>query len=85
MCESRNSGVIDPEGEFVAGFVKGFGADDQDFRFVAVEFDKVSLHPGFNIHEAVYEDGVSGISNGVGGNVELCVVGITVEMEAMVE
>lgn len=32
----------------MAGFVEGFGADDEDFRFL----EEVSLHPGFNIREA---------------------------------
>lgn len=42
------------------------------------------MHPGLNICEAVCEGGVSDSSDGFGGDVELGVVGIRVEMEAMV-
>jgi len=57
------------------------GADEENFRFVAVEFEEFSLRPGLDICEAVCEGGVSGASHGCGRDVELGVVGITVEME----
>ena len=31
---------------------EGVGANDNDFRFIAVKFEKVILHPGFYVCEA---------------------------------
>jgi len=36
-----NSGAIDAEGEVVVGVVERFGANEEDLRFVAVEFEKL--------------------------------------------
>lgn len=80
----RQGGVVDGEAETVCGFGAGFGADDDQVGFVTVEFEEVGLHPGFDIGEAVGEGGVSGGGDGVGGDIELDVIGITVEMETMV-
>lgn len=48
----------------MAGFVAGFGADE-DFRFVIVEFEDDSLHSAFYICEAVCEGRVSGGSKNI--------------------
>ena len=37
-----------------------FWADNEYFRFIAVEFEKILLHPRFNISKADGESGVSG-------------------------
>ena len=55
----------------------GEGVDN--FRFIVVEFEEVILHPGFNVSKA----GVSGGSDGLGEEVELGVVGATVEPQAV--
>lgn len=36
---------------------EGFEASDDNFRFIAVEFEEVALHLGFYISEAVCESG----------------------------
>ena len=42
---------------------------NESFRFIAVEFEKVSLHPGFNGSQAGGEGGVGGGGNGFGGEI----------------
>lgn len=43
-----DNGAVDGESG-VIGFAEcGFGADQKEFCFVAVEFEEVVLHPGFN-------------------------------------
>ena len=80
----KQGGVVDGEAETVCGFGEGFGADNDQVRFVTVEFEEVGPHPGFDVGEAVGEIGVSGRGDGVGGDVKPDVIGITVEMETMV-
>ena len=41
------------------------------------------MHPCFDVGQAGGEDGVDGGSDGCGLEIRLCVVGITVEVEAM--
>ena len=41
----RQSGVVDGEAEVVGGVGEGFGANDDNVRFVTVEFEEVCLHP----------------------------------------
>ncbi len=53
-----------------------------DFRFVAVEFDKVVLHPCFDVCEAGGEGGVGGCRNSRGVEVELDVCA-TMKLKAM--
>ena len=35
----------------------GFWAKDYDFSFIAVEFEEVVVHPGFDVRETVGESG----------------------------
>ena len=42
-----DSGVINGQGEVSVGAGEGIWTNDYYFRFVAVEFEKVCLHPGF--------------------------------------
>jgi len=48
--------------------------DDQDFGFVAVEFEEVGLHPVLYICDAVAGGGCDGFA----GDVKLCVVGVAI-------
>lgn len=61
----------------------GVWADDEDLRLVAVEFQKILLHPRFQVAKAGCEGGVDGRGDGFGGEVELGIISITVEAEAM--
>ena len=53
--------------ETVAGAGKGVRANDYDFRFIAVEFQDVFLHPCFNVQQAGGEGGVRFSGDGLGG------------------
>jgi hypothetical protein len=78
-----DGGSVNVEGEIYGGAGEGIRTNDEDFGFIAVEFEEVVLHPSFNISQAGGESGVGGSSDGFGGEVQLGVVGITVKMEAM--
>ena len=78
-----DSGAVNVEGEMLSGAGEGIRTNDEDFGFIAVEFEEVVLHPGLNISQAGGESGVGGSSDGFGGEVQLGVVGTTVEMEAV--
>ena len=60
----------------MAGFSAGCGVNDDYVRFVTVQLKIVCLHPIFNFCETVAE-------GGVGGDVQLDIVGVTVKMESM--
>ena len=77
----KQGGAVDGEVETVCGFGEGFWADNDQGGFVTVEFEEVGQHQRFDVSEAV---GESGRDDGVGGDVKLDVIGITVEMETMV-
>lgn len=62
----------------------GFVVDDNDFGFIAVWFQEVSLQLGFDIGEAICQGDGGGRCEGFSGEVELCVIGIAVNLEAMV-
>ena len=49
----RQGGGVDGEGEARSGICDGFGTDDDHVSFVAVQFEEVGVHPGFNVSEAV--------------------------------
>ena len=68
----------------LGGGEDGFWAKDDHFRFIAVEFKKVVVHPGFDVGEAVCELGENGRSNGSGSDIKLGIVGVTVKVETMV-
>ncbi len=51
------------------------------FRFVAGEFEKVVLHPCFDVCEAGGDGGTGGCGNSLGGEVELGVVSVTIKLE----
>ncbi len=72
--------TIYAEGEIVGCGEDGFRAKDDDFCFIAVEFEEVVVHPGFDVRETIGEGGEDGWSDGFGGNIELGVVGVTVEI-----
>ena len=64
----------------MCGAGEGVGAYNENFGLIAIEFQKVSLHPVFYVSQAGGEGGVGDGGDGFGGKVELCVVRITVEM-----
>lgn len=69
----------------VVGFGEGrFGADEEELCFVAVEFERVLLHPGFNCREAGVDVGERWVVRGVGAEVDLSVVSIAVEVQVEV-
>lgn len=76
-------GAVDVEGEVLDGAGKRVRADDQDFGFIAVEFEKIGLHPGFNVSEAGGEGGVGGLGDGSAGEVELGIICVAVKTETM--
>ena len=67
----------------MAGFSVGCGVNDDYVRFVTVQLKIVCLHPRFNFCETVAEGGVGGVGDGLGGDVQLDIVGVTVKMESM--
>ena len=64
----------------MGGTGEGVGASNQNFRFIAVELEKICLHPGFNVSEAGGESGEGGGGNVFAGEVELGVVSVAVEV-----
>lgn len=72
-----NRDGIDVECEVV-----GFG--EGELCFVAVEFERVLLHPGFNCREAGVDVGERWVVRGVGAEVDLSVVSIAVEVQVEV-
>ena len=78
-----DNGFVDVQCEGAYGFGEGFGTDDQDFRFIAVEFEEVHLHPVFNVSQTGDDGSNGGVRDGFDGEVELCVVRVAVEPEAM--
>lgn len=76
--------AIDDEGEVLSRRKERFGSDNKKFCFFAIEFEKVVVHPGFNISEAVCDGGDNDWGDGFGRDVDLCVVGIAVKAESMV-
>ena len=63
------SGVVNVDGQVVGGLGEGFRTDYDEVCFVTVEFEKVYLHPGFNITETVGEGGDCSRGDGGSGNV----------------
>ncbi|XDV46572.1 hypothetical protein PO909_014447 [Leuciscus waleckii] len=61
-----------------------FWAGDKEFCFIAVEFKKVIVHPGFNVGNAIGDGGEDSRGDGFGGHVELGIIGVAVKMESMV-
>ena len=78
-----DSGAVNSEGEVVGGAGEGVWANDEDFGFIAVELEKVCLHPGFYFSQAGGEGGVGGGSDGFAGEIQLGVIGITVKVKAV--
>ena len=60
----------------------GVWTNDEDLRLIAVEFQKINLHPSFKVAKGGSEGGVDGRGDGFGGEVELGVVSIAKEAEA---
>ena len=78
-----DDGVVDVQGEVDGGAGEGIWTNDDYFRFVTVEFEKVVLHPVFYFSQAGGEGGVGGSSDGFRWEVQLCVIGVAVKVEAM--
>ena len=49
--------TIDAKCEVLGGGADGFWAQDDHFSFIAVEFEEVVVHPGFDVSETVGESG----------------------------
>ena len=49
------SGAVNVEGEVMSGVGEGVRTSDENFGFVGVEFEKVMLHPGLDVSQAVGE------------------------------
>ena len=75
--------TVDVEGEVLDGCAELFRSNDDYFRFIPVEFEKVELKPGFYFSDAVCQDGVGSSGDGLGGGEELDVVGKAVELKSM--
>lgn len=81
MGGGGNSGAINGECGVVE-FAEGrFGADEEEISFVAVEFEKILLHPGFYCREAGVDVGEGWVVGGVGAEIYRCVIGIAVEVQ----
>ena len=55
---TRGEGVtvtIDAKGEVLGGGDDGFWAEDDNFSFIAIEFEELVVHPGFDVRETVGE------------------------------
>ena len=62
-----DNGFVDVQCEGAYGFGEGFGTDDQDFRFIAVEFEEVHLHPVFNVSQTGDDGSNGGVRDGFDG------------------
>lgn len=65
------------------GFCNVFWTNYDYICFVTVEFEKIVLHPGFNVCQTLSEGGVDTGVYGCGGDVKLNVVSITMKTETM--
>lgn len=64
-----DDGAVYVKGEILCRAGEGGRANNKDFCFIAVEFEKVCLHPGFNVTEAGGEGGVGGWGDSFGGEI----------------
>lgn len=76
----KQGGVVDSERETVSGLGDGFGTDDDHVCFFTVKLKEISVHPGFNVNEAVGDSGVGNVGNGFSRDVKLNIIGITVKV-----
>ena len=61
----------------------GFGADEQGLGFIAIKLREVPAHPAPDVFHAGDEGGGRDGGGGFGGDVDLCVIGITVKVDPM--
>ena len=59
---------------------RGYGANDDDFRFIAVEFEKIVVHPGFYCSKTVCDGRENDGSDGCCGDIKLGIIGVTVKL-----
>lgn len=76
----KQGGVVDSERETVSGLGDGFGTDDDHVCFFTVKLKEISVHPGFNVNEAVGDSGVGNGGNGFSRDVKLNIIGVTVKV-----
>ena len=78
-----DDGANDVEREGLGWAGEVFWADYEYFWFIAVEFEKILLHPWFYISKTGGESKVGDWGDGLAGEAELGVVSVAVEIETM--
>ena len=81
---TRGEGVtVCPSVHSEKSWVEGkwdLGANDDDFRFIAVEFEKIVVHPGFYCSKTVGDGRENGRSDGCCGDIKLGIIDVTVKL-----
>ena len=70
-----NSGVVNGQGEVASFGEGGFGAYEEEFRFITVELEDVLLHPCFYCRAAGFNAHQRGVEEGFGAEGDLGVIG----------
>lgn len=71
------------EGEVLCRGEERFWSSNDEFCFIAVEFQEVYVHPDFDVSQVVCDGGENDRDDGCGRDVQLCVVSVTVKMKSM--